>query len=278
LVLELPPELQKYFGREKAFDTILSLKGKVFREQKNRRTLFFEKDGKGYFVKIHRGVGWKEILKNLFSLRLPIFGVRNEMRAIRRLEDLGVDTLKMVGFGIRGIAPAWLDSFIITEALENTLSLEDFCRTWPSDPPDFSLKLSIVKKVAEIARRLHQNGVNHRDFYICHSLLDLTTLNLKDISQGLRIYIIDLHRVQIRNKTPKRWIIKDLAGLFFSSMDIGLTQRDLFRFMREYRGKTLRDILKEEASFWMAVNKRATKLYKKHFCRLPDIYVRIFQA
>lgn len=51
-----------------------------------RRTLRIEVAGQGYlFVKIHRGVGWKEILKNLLSLRLPVLGAGNEWRAIARL-------------------------------------------------------------------------------------------------------------------------------------------------------------------------------------------------
>jgi hypothetical protein len=45
------------------------------------------------------------------------------------------------------------------------------------------------------------------------------------------IPLIDLHRAQLRKKTPRRWVVKDVAGLYFSVMDIGLTQRDLFRFV-----------------------------------------------
>ncbi|USE76561.1 lipopolysaccharide core heptose(I) kinase RfaP, partial [Escherichia coli] len=32
------------------------------------------------------------------------------------------------------------------------------------------------------------------------------------------------------------WRDKDLIGLYFSSMNIGLTQRDIWRFMKVYFG------------------------------------------
>jgi heptose I phosphotransferase len=140
------------------------------------------------------------------------------------------------------------------------VSLEDFCREWPEAPPAFPLKLALIQKVADIARSLHQNGVNHRDFYLCHFLLERNSLAEKPV----RIFLIDLHRVQIREHTPLRWIIKDLGGLFFSAMEIGLTRRDLFRFMKAYRQRSLAAILKDETDFWARVRSRAESLYKKH--------------
>ncbi|MEW6117195.1 MAG: lipopolysaccharide core heptose(I) kinase RfaP [Nitrospirota bacterium] len=270
-MMVLREDFQEWFKDTDAFDGIFNLEGRIFREHKNRKTFRIVKDGKGYFVKTHRSVGWNEILKNIIRLKMPVLGAWNEVHAIKRLEELGVATMRMVGYGVRGTPPAWLDSFVITEELENTISLEDFTRNWCVTPPDTLLKRMLILKVADIARRLHRNGVNHRDFYICHFFLDLTSLNEKSGYEGLTVYLIDLHRVQLREKTPQRWIIKDLAGLFFSSMDIGLTQRDVFRFLREYTGKPLRSILKEDRNFWRHVNRRAVKLYRKHFGRDPGI-------
>ena len=44
-------------------------------------------------------------------------------------------------------------------------------------------------------------------------------------------------------------------------MNIGLTKRDLFRFMKGYSEKSLRDILSQDKKFWTKVEKRAQKLY-----------------
>lgn len=271
VVLELADELQALFPGPDAFDRILALDGRLFRKFAARRTLRVELAGKGYFIKIHLGVGWKEIFKNLIYLRRPVLGARDEWRAIQRLEELGVDTMKIAGFGERGSNPACRQSFLITEELCNTISLEDFCKPWQTDPPPVSLKRSLIEKVANIARQLHENGVNHRDFYICHFLLDETSLVEPFAAERLKLFLIDLHRVQIRSKTPRRWIVKDISGLFFSSMDVGLTRRDLFRFMKSYRGGELRSILSHEHSFWASVVGRAFKLYQKTHRRMPRI-------
>ena len=272
--LELPRAFRAHFKNGDVFDSIMNLRGEVFREQKNRKTLFIRKQGKGYFVKIHRGVGLQELFKNILSLKWPVLGAHSEARAIRFLEKIGVDTMKMVGFGVRGVSPAWLESFVITEELVDIVSLEDYCRRWKEEPPDFNLKLTLIKKVADITRKLHQNGVNHRDYYICHFLLDIKSLKKQRGYAGLILYLIDLHRVQIRTRTPERWAIKDLAGLFFSSMDIGLTRRDIFRFMKIYSGKSLKTILRSEQDFWGKVHERAAKLYRKHFHRTPHLMVK----
>lgn len=270
--IQIRADFEEFFGGKDPFEKILNIQGEVFREHKNRKTLRITKDGKGYFIKIHRGAGWREILKNLLNFRLPVLSAENELNAIRRLEELGIETVRVVGFGIRGSAPARLDSFIVTEELSNTISLEDLSRGWTAHPPAFPVKTAIVKKVAEVARRLHQNGVNHRDFYICHFLVNSKSME-KVSDEGLHIYLIDLHRVQLRKKVPERWAIKDLAGLYFSSIDIGLNKKDILRFMKFYSGKPLRIIFREDSRFWELVQRRAAKLYEKEFKRLPKFQI-----
>ncbi len=265
----LEPEFRSRFPEPPTFDQILALEGKVYRELAGRRTLRFSLSDQGYFVKIHRGVGWKEILKNLCHFKLPVLGASNEWRAIRRCEELGVETMRIAGYGTRGWNPARIESFLVTEELADTISLEDLCRDWSESPPAFGLKKNLIEKVAGIARTLHEHGVNHRDFYICHFLLPLAELDLVKSSKRFRLHLIDLHRVQLRNRTPRRWVVKDLAGLYFSSMDIGLTRRDILRFLRVYRGRPLRTVLHEEKEFWRSVSRRAVSLYRKEFNRSP---------
>ncbi len=271
-MMELPSEFIEFFGGRDAFDNILAWDDEIFRAHKNRRTYRFVKDGKGYFVKAHRAVGWKEILKNLSSLRLPVLGAQNEVRAIKRLEALRIDTMKIVGFGKRGVPPAWLESFIITHELTRVVSLEAYCGNWRVEPPEPFLKFALVKKVARVARTLHRNGLNHRDFYLCHFFLDLSRFAMSSGVDDLKLYLIDLHRMQVRNRTPLRWVVKDVAGLLFSSMEIGLTRRDLFRFMKWYSNKPLRTILQEESLFWGRVYEQAAGLYRKHYHRPVPIH------
>jgi len=264
-LLNLRPDLKKIFpGPDpEVFDQIMHLQGDAYRNVTSRRTIRIVLDGHGYFAKLHFGIGWGEIVKNLMQFRLPVVGARTEWLAIQRFAELGVATMSIAGFGERGLDPAGRQSFLITDELAETISLEDYCRFWRDTPPSPRLKRSIIEKVAGMTRQLHENGVNHRDLYICHFLMKEASANPDASPEQIDLFIIDLHRVQIRSKTPRRWRIKDVAGLHFSSMDIGLTRRDLFRFMRLYRGRPLREQFSREQGFWRAVERKALQLYQK---------------
>lgn len=241
------------------FEAAFDLDGEVFRSVKSRRTFRFELNGKGFFAKLHHGIGWGEIFKSLLQFKAPVLSARNEYEAIRRLEELGVATMTVAAFGERGANPARIESFIITDELVDTISLEDFCRNWKTNPPPFALKCALIRYVAETSRTLHENGVNHRDYYICHFLLE----SAHPWQEGIRAPLIDLHRAQLRRKTPRRWIVKDLAGLWFSAMDAGLSVRDQLRFIKIYTHKPLRAGLKKKAGFWRTVDRTAQRLYAK---------------
>jgi len=237
---------------------VFAVQGEVYREPAGarRRTLRFELDGAAYFLKLHWGVGWREILKNLFSLRLPVLGARNEWLAIRQLQGLGVETMQLAGFGEEGRNPARRRSFVITRELEDTVSLEDYCMDWGSGPPDPAIKWALIRRVAEMTARMHDHGMNHRDLYICHFLLQRPWAGPQD---SLHLYLIDLHRVQIRAAIPRRWRVKDLAALYYSALHIGLSRRDLYRFIRWYTGRSLANALGDDDSLWRDVEKRALK-------------------
>jgi heptose I phosphotransferase len=238
---------------ERDFDGMLAIDGTVYRAREGRRTLRFCRAGRSFFIKQHRGVGWREIVKNLANLRLPVLSARNEWLAIRHLAGVGIGTARLVGGGLRGRNPARLESFVVTEDLGDTISLEQLTLSWRDTPPDPVLKRRLIREVADIARRMHGSGLNHRDFDLCH---------FRRARDGERLYLIDLHRAQIRARTPRRWIIKDLSGLYFSSLAIGLTRRDLYRFMTVYADRPLRDVLTADRRFWRRVERKAVALYR----------------
>lgn len=265
-IVDLHEPLATRWAGQDPFGQAAALEGQVFRAVKNRRTFRFELDGKGYFAKIHTGVGWAEIFKNLLMLKWPIVGAGNEYQAIRRLEALKIETMHIVGFGLRGCNPARMKSFLITDELTDVISLEQFCQNWKTAPPPFAVKRALIEKLASIVRTMHTHGVNHRDCYICHFLLDVsggTPMN----AEAVKLFVIDLHRAQVRTRTPRRWIIKDVAGLWFSAMDIGLTRHDRLRFMQAYTQIPLRTIFESQGRFWRQVDRAARRLYKKDFGR-----------
>ena len=243
-------------GRD-PFQCAFALEGEIFRSVKNRMTLRFTQDGMNCFIKRHGPLPLRELLKNLLQFKLPVLGADREYDAIRRLEELGIRTMTIRAFGMRGRAPLHLESFLITDELENRISLEDFCMNWRTDPPPEKLRKKLILRLAETCGRMHAGGVNHQDCYLCHFLLDRGACGEDD---PLTLTVLDLHRAQIHSAVPCRKQIKDLAGIVFSSMDLGLEKRDYLRFMAVYRrfcniGPRVR------ASVWRA----ACRLYRKEF-------------
>lgn len=263
-MLVLPEAMLEKWRGSDVYRLLATLDGRVYREKDGRKTFRFPFQGKHYYAKLHLGIGWKKFLGRLIRFRWPVTGARNEWQAIQRLEALGVKTMRLVGYGQEGWNPARLKSFVITEELAGTKSLEDYCRRWQTRPPTHRLKKNLIGEVARIARTLHENGMNHRDFYICHFLLDIGSSEETADPDRLRLFLIDLHRVQIRRHTPKRWRIKDVAALYFSSMDIGLTRRDLLRFVRQYESQPLKKALSRHGAFWRRVEKRGQSFHREY--------------
>lgn len=235
-----------------------ALAGEVFREVKNRRTFRFELDGRAFFAKVHRGVGWREILKNVLMFKLPALGADNEYDAIDFYARCGGKTMTVCAFGSRNWDPANRESFLITGELKNMPNLEEYTASWRNAPPPAAERFLLTEKLAEATAKMHRNGINHRDCYLCHFMLKKPEYDL---------YVIDLHRSQIRKSVPRHYLVKDLAGLYFSSLDAGAGTKDFFRFLKVYFDLPLRRILKEKSGLLKAVKKAGDRLYRREKLR-----------
>ncbi|WP_341303902.1 lipopolysaccharide core heptose(I) kinase RfaP [Pseudomonas sp. TMP25] len=265
MTLVLTEPFKSLWADRDAFVAVEALQGQVYRELEGRRTLRTEVDGRGYFVKIHRGIGWGEIVKNLLTAKLPVLGARQEWKAIERLHQVGVATMTAVAYGERGHNPATQHSFIVTEELAPTTDLEQLSLNWAQQPPEPRLKWALINEVASMVGTMHRAGVNHRDCYICHFLLHTDKPVTAD---DFRLSVIDLHRAQVRSQLPLRWRNKDLAALYFSVLDIGLTRRDKLRFLRGYFAvlngqQPLRQILSTERALLVWLERKADALYAR---------------
>ncbi|HSH40729.1 MAG TPA: lipopolysaccharide core heptose(I) kinase RfaP [Arenicellales bacterium] len=247
-------ELAGLSRRLPQLDDWLAIEGHEFRRTPDRRTLRFEHAGRGYFLKAHFGVGWREIIKNLAQLKLPVLDAGNEWLAIHLVRGLGIPSMDAVACGI-GPGLPHRRSFIVTRELAGMASLEELADEG-LDRVDAGLRRRLIHRVAATARTLHGNGINHRDFYLCHFLLAPPG----DSRHPGRLHLIDLHRAQVRRRTSRRWRIKDLGGLYYSALDAGLSTRDRLRFIRAYAGGgSLRRALADRA-FWHRVERRALAL------------------
>jgi heptose I phosphotransferase len=211
------------------------------------------------------------VWKDWLQLRPPIVSARTEWEAIGRVQRLGIATTTVAGKGERGRPPARVESFLITEALDGMIHLEDLTRDWGglTGRRQRLLKRALLGRIARIARTLHEAGMNHRDFYLGHFLVKNRRWTDWQPGDPLELFIIDLHRVQSWRRLPLRWRVKDLGGLLFSAMDCGLTRRDQLRFIELYRGRPWRESVVADAGLWRHVSRNARQLYLRHHGKEP---------
>lgn len=302
-MIDLAPEISTQLGDgPAAFDRIFALTGRLYRHVDGRQTLRVEIGGTTYFLKRHHGYGWKRIVRSLLAGRWPVLSARNELTAIQRLNEIGVRSVDVVGFGERGNNPATKQSFLLMRELSDCRDLEKVCREWPQQPPSSVFRRTVIEAVAATSKRMHEAGVNHRDYYLCHLWLELESVRKSDlelirrplikpringVTQAehepigvgivgvdsqvpLQMRVMDLHRAMLRRRVPLMWLIKDLAGLLFSAWEYGLTKSDCVRFLRVYRGRPAREVLAKERWLWRYVIWRATLLYRKTYHCEPD--------
>ena len=253
----LDKNIKDLFSQGDVYEIAKNMEGKVYRETANRITKEFTHKGINYFVKYHGGVGWKEIFKNLLKLTLPTISANREWKAILRLNKLNINCPEAVAVCSRGFNPANSESFIITKSLVNTISLEDAIQAGKYQLLDVQKKRELICKIADISKKMHDGGVNHRDYYLCHFHVD------KNLDLNKKIYLIDLHRAQIRSSVPKRLLEKDIGGLFHSALGFGLSERDMYRFLVAYFNLPIKEILEKNASFVRQSVRRAFSMYMK---------------
>jgi len=255
--MKITTSLYDFLKRKNLFNELVELPGTRFRDLNNRLTKRIQINEQNYFLKYHHGVGWKEIFKNLLHGQLPVISAHNEKQVLELLKEQGLIVPTVFGYAAKGLNPARKKSFVLLEAMEPSISLEDLALQ--QEKIGFRQKKNLITSVANIAKIIHQNGVFHRDLYLCHFLL------LPSSIEAPKLAIIDFHRARQFKKLPKRFRKKDLAGLYFSSMIANLTKHDRCRFLKTYFNCSLRDIDTKTWHFLAEVKQRANKLYRKHY-------------
>ncbi len=266
-------DLRDLFG-EKTIDEFFAIEGKVYRDHAHRKTQRFERGERAFFIKKHDRAGWGEVVgQALKTMKAPQLGARYEWEAVEAFEKLGIPTVKVAAYGESDGNAASQRSFVLTEELDGVTSLEDLCRHWSRDGVDEDFKRQVINRVSDLTRRMHEGGINHRDLYLCHYLLKYDQADSGSMEDSMRLFIFDLHRAQMRESVPMRWLVKDVGGLLFSAMDVELTTRDLLRFVKQYGGGRLRQTLHHRRAFWQKVLRRARRLYRKEHGRpAPQIW------
>ena len=211
-----------------SFDDFMRSEGVVVKSAvRERSTQRLNVGGTTVYVKKHFFPGVREILKNLLRLQLP-GGALHEWRALLAFHANNIPTMIPICAGSKPLL--WRiekGSFLLTQDLGEASRLNDILKAngaIPTRGKKLETKKRILENLADITRRMHNAGINHKDYYLCHILMDNT--------EGL--YVIDLHRVNARDKVGKRWMVKDLAALLFSSLEVPVTHGQRLAFYKRY--------------------------------------------
>jgi len=165
-------------------------------------TFFFKQEGKTVcaYLKRHYSLSFGKYLQEIvrFASKKNAF---DEFSNILAFHQAGLPTMVPVAAGKRKSRTFGAESFLITKGIKGCVALETYAESGLKTKT-FTEKAHLIKETALLSRKMHQSGFNHRDFYLCHLLIG-TEENNRD-----QLFIVDLHRVDIRKKVPERWIIK----------------------------------------------------------------------
>jgi len=147
-----------------------------------------------------------------------------EVKGFRLLADASIPAPAMVAWGRLTDGR----NFVITEDLAGYKPADKLL----ADGFDFE---RLRNPLAELAAKLHNNGLHHRDLYLCHFFVKVD-------GDSIDVKLIDVARVKKLPAliTRQRWIVKDLAQFWFSSLSVPITEQQreawLARYM-ELRGE-----------------------------------------
>jgi heptosyltransferase II len=156
-------------------------------------------------------------------------GIKDFASAVA-LAQKGISVPRPIAYGLQPKGSADKRSFAIIEGLPKAEALERLLPRIEDRQKEYVLlhdRKKLIQQVAQLVRQLHTAGFCHRDLYLAHIFL------CRDKNNHERLVLIDLQRVFRPLLRKRRWQIKDLAQLYYSSRRY-CSRTDLMRFLREY--------------------------------------------
>ncbi|MBI4583567.1 MAG: glycosyltransferase [Planctomycetes bacterium] len=197
-------------------------------------------------------------LKSFPGRRAPSPGVE-EWRHLRLFQELGIPTAEPVAAGERILSPRRMQSFLITEALQDYQSLEEFApRRFAALKP--AQRCGLIGELALLTRKMHDFNFSHKDFYFG----DIFVKNGEGGNEKPDFKIIDLERLHRPRWFKNRWRIKDLAALNFSAPPGLVSRAERLRFYKIYRGLPPGGKIGRRDRKWIALILAKTRRMARH--------------
>jgi heptose I phosphotransferase len=185
-----------------------------------RQRIMFETDNPKtiLFLKRFNNVPKFIQLKNWLTRRKKISTMACDLEPAEILREHSINTPQTIAYGQQWQGFFEKRSFIITEKIPDSFSLEV---KLPKKTKTF------IENLASFVRKFHNTGFRHRDLYLCHIFCD---------SRG-QFTLIDLSRVFKPLVFSKKFLVKDLAQLYYSAPAVFFTKTDRLKFLLCYLQK-----------------------------------------
>lgn len=157
----------------------------------------------------------------------------------RTLAEVGVTAVEAVAFGQRMAGPWEQASFVLlAEAPGESLERWVPAHLPPEDrDPTPQVRRNRLEALARFVARFHRAGFAHRDLYLCHVFMEEEadeTASPRGAAGCSRFRLIDLQRVFPPRWRRRRWVVKDLAALNYSTPLERVGTRERLRFLCRY--------------------------------------------
>ena len=156
-----------------------------------------------------------------------------EWRNARQLADAGITAAEPIAFG-QEVAGVWeRRSFILLGEVAGQ-SLERWLPVYlpaATRDPHKQARRKRLERLARFVARFHRAGFVHRDLYLSHLFMDAGGA---DVAGEGEFCLIDLQRVFRPRWRRRRWVVKDLAALNFSTPLERVNARERMRFLYRY--------------------------------------------
>ncbi|PKL46850.1 MAG: lipopolysaccharide heptosyltransferase II [Planctomycetes bacterium HGW-Planctomycetes-1] len=193
------------------------------------------------FLKRYQNIPKLIQLKNRLARRKKISMMACDNQPAEELRKLGINTPRTIAFGEQWQELFEKRSFIITEKIPDASSLEE---NLPLERENF------IENLAAFVRKFHDTGFRHRDLYLCHIFCDSKT----------NFTLIDLNRVFKPLLFSKKYLIKDLAQLYYSAPGNSVTEADWLKFFLAYWQKD--KLSKQDELLIKKIKSKARKMAK----------------
>lgn len=162
---------------------------------------------------------------------------RNESKRARRLENIGVSTIRPIALGEQRRRGFLLENFLVMPAVEGAEPLDAIVERAlksPESEGSIARRVELARELGKLTARLHNAGFLHHDFHPGNLLVRID-------SEGRSfLTLIDLDALRIKKRLTRRDIVENLA-LLNHYFWVRCSRSDRRRFLTTYLAERRED-------------------------------------